>query len=211
VGADGRVVATDVAPGMVELIRATVRGRPEITARLADAADTGLPSSSYDAVAFRMGLMLLPEPGLALAECRRVLSDGGRLGLAVWDGMQHNSWLVAVGMPAMMHGAVAGGPPNGPGGVFSLGDAEVLASLVCAAGFGDVDVQQVPTPARFATAEDHFDTVASLAGPLGAALAAAPPEMLAGVRRSAAEMIEPYRTDDGYLLPGQALLVTATA
>lgn len=211
VGPAGRVLVTDAAPGMVDLIRATAGGRQQIEVGLVDATDTGLPAASYDAVAFRMGLMLLAEPARALAECRRVLRAGGRVAAAVWDAPQHNPWLLAVGMPAMMHGVVSGGPPTGPGGVFSLGDAEVLAALAADAGFAEVEVRAVATPARFATADEHFDTVSALAGPLGTALAAAPAETLAAVRASAAELIEPYRTDDGFVIPGQALLLAATA
>ncbi|MGE5287826.1 MAG: class I SAM-dependent methyltransferase [Micromonosporaceae bacterium] len=211
VGSAGHVAATDIAPGMADLIRRTADGHPEITASVVDATDTGLPSASYDAVVFRMGLMLIKNPERALAECRRVLRDRGRLGLAVWDAPQHNPWLIAVGMSAMMHGVVAGDPPTAPGGVFSLGDADLLTKLVHNAGFHDVSVRPVATPNRFATADEHFDTVAALAGPLRAALAAAPPDTLAAVRATAAEQIAAYKTSDGYDIPGQALLCIASA
>ena len=211
VGADGRVMATDVAPGMADLIRRTTAGHPEITVSVADATGTGLPTASFDAVVFRMGLMLIEDPQRALAECRRVLRDHGRLGLAVWDAPQYNPWLLAVGMSAMMHGVVAGGPPTGPGGVFSLGDADLLAKLVRDAGFDEILVQPVATPSRFATPDQHVDTVTALAGPLSTALAAASPGTLAAVRRAAAEQIAAYKTGDGYEIPGQALLCVASA
>jgi SAM-dependent methyltransferase len=211
VGQTGSVLATDVAAGMVELIRATVEDRPQVTVDRVDAADTGLERASFDAVAFRMGLMLVPDPAAALAEFRHLLRDGGRLGVAVWSGPEHNPWLTAAGMALMVHGLVQGGPPTGPGGLFSLSSAQTLTDLAEGAGFTEVSVQPVDTTFRFATADDHFDTVTSLAPPFAAALATAPPEIAAAARRTAADLLAPHRTDDGYAVPGQALLLLATA
>lgn len=69
-----------------------------------------------------MGLMFTPQPAVALAEIRRVLRVGGRFAALTWAGIEHNPWMTCVGMAAMMNGVVAGGPPVGPGGIFSLGD-----------------------------------------------------------------------------------------
>jgi SAM-dependent methyltransferase len=211
VGPGGTVHATDAAAGMVELIRRTAAGRPQLSAAVADACGTGLQDASYDVVVFRMGLMLCEEPRLAAAECHRVLGPGGRLGVAVWAGPEHNPWVTAVGMSAMLHGAVTGPPPIAPGGVFSLGSPDVLRSVVEAGGFRDVTVEEVDVTHRFVSTDEHFDTVSSLSGPLALALAAAPPETLAKVRASAADAIATYRTDDGYLVPGRGLACWAVA
>ena len=57
--------------------------------------------------------------------------------------------------------------------------------------------------------DEHIDRVASLAGPLAAALAAASDDQRAAFRRTAADLAAPYRIDDGVEMPGQALLVSA--
>jgi len=49
--------------------------------------------------------------------------------------------------------------------------------------------------------------VSSLAGPLAGAFAAASPEQLAAVRRTAAQLAADYITDDGVTLPGECLLL----
>ena len=51
--------------------------------------------------------------------------------------------MTRVGIAAMINGLVAGGPPVGPGGIFSLGDPDHLKSLVAAAGFVDVSVEEI--------------------------------------------------------------------
>ena len=205
----GRVLATDVAPGMVDLIRRTAADRPDITVQEADATSTGLEAASFDAVVFRMGLMFVPQPVEALRECRRVLRTGGRAAVAVWAGPGQNPWLTSVGMSAMMQGLVQGGPPTGPGGIFSLGEPEHLTELAREAGFSDVLVRRIPILAHYDSAYEHYETVESLAGPLRHALITATPDQQAAVRASASSLIEPYRVGDAYAVPGEALLLQA--
>src|SRR6202049_891025 len=93
VGPDGSVIASDVATGMVDLIGGTVAGLPNVTVAEIDGADIRLLAASPAAVVFRKGLMLVDAPESVLRECRRVLAPGGRIGLAVWAGPEHNPWL----------------------------------------------------------------------------------------------------------------------
>src|SRR6266404_5670917 len=57
VGPSGNVLATDVAPGMVELLRRTVASTANIKVAQIDARQIDLPDGSVDVVVFRMGLM----------------------------------------------------------------------------------------------------------------------------------------------------------
>jgi SAM-dependent methyltransferase len=157
-----------------------------------------------------MGLMFVPEPVRALQECRRVLVPGGRVAAAVWAGPQHNPWLACLGMAAMVHGLVAGGPPTGPGGLFSLADPAVLRQAALDAGLQDVQVDDVDVRFRFSSVDEHVEVVSSLAGPLAQALSAASAEQLAAVRATAAELAAPHRAPDGSMdMPGLALVLTA--
>jgi ubiquinone/menaquinone biosynthesis C-methylase UbiE len=208
VAPDGQVIASDAAAGMVELIRATLVGVPQARVEQLDASDIALPNESVDVVVFRMGLMLVDDPAGALAEIRRVLTPGGRLGVAVWAGPEHNPWLTSVGMAAMMHGLVAG-PPVGPGTPFSLSDPDLLAGLVRAAGFTDVEVRAVDTLVRFDSVADYVDTTRSLAPPLGAVLGAAPADTLAAVRQTVGDMTARFRDGEQLAMPGRGLLCLA--
>jgi SAM-dependent methyltransferase len=210
VGADGRVVATDVAAGMVALIEATTSDLPNVEPRQADAADTGEPEASYDAVAFRMGLMLMPEPRRGLAEIRRVLRPGGRLAVAVWAAPEHNPWLLSVGMALLFSGAMSGPMPTDPGGPFSLGDPGRLVDLATAAGFTDAEVSEVGASFEADDVAQHVENLAALAPPLAEALAAATVDQREAILTTASGILEPFHTDSGFVLPGRALLLRAS-
>ncbi len=208
VGPTGTVVVSDVAPGMVEVARRRNAALANVETAVIDAAAIDRPDSSFDVVACRMGLMFTLDPSVSFAEILRVLRPGGRLGALTWGGVEHNPWMTCVGMAAMANGLVSGGPPVGPGGIFSLGDPAGLELLAKGSGFGDVAVEAIPVTFRADTVDQHIDRVISLAGPLATALRAASPDQLAGLRRTAADLAAPYLTDGGLEIPGQALLVS---
>jgi len=208
-GSTGRVVSSDVADGMIELLSHTTADLANVEVKKLDAMQIDLPEASADVVVFRMGLMLLPAPEVALRGIRRILRPGGR-GIVVWAGPEHNPWMVAVGLAAMVHG-LGGAAPTAPGMPFSLSEVATLRSLLSGAGFVDVDVEAVETPSAYADEQEHFDTVASLAGPLGQAIAAASPEQVDAMRATAAEVLAPHRTEAGLVVPGRTLVATAAA
>jgi SAM-dependent methyltransferase len=206
-GPGGTVVASDVADGMVALLEARLAGVAEVD-RL-DAADTGLPAESVDVVVFRMGLMLMTEPDMALREIRRILRPGGQVAVAVWAGPRDNPWMTSVGMAAMMHGLVSGGPPVGPGGPFSLADPEDLEKRFRNAGFAEVSIETVDSTRHFADAESHLAMVQALSPHLSGAIDAATAEQAAALRATLAGLTTQYRSGDGLRLPSRALLAIA--
>jgi SAM-dependent methyltransferase len=212
VGPDGSVVASDEAEGMVALLTGRLAGLDNVEVRRIDARRIASPDDAYDAVVCRMGLMLVADPTEAATEARRVLRPVGRLAAAVWADPSVNPWLASVGMAAMMHGLVAGGPPTGPGGPFSLADPEAVRALLEDAGFTDVRVDAVDGVRHYDGVEEHLDMGGSLAPPLSAALAAAAPETVTAVRETLRQLTSAYLTDDGGLdLPLRALVASATA
>ncbi|MDQ3312680.1 MAG: class I SAM-dependent methyltransferase [Actinomycetota bacterium] len=208
VGPSGTVVLSDIAPGMVETARRRNAVLDNVEVAVLDASAIDRPDGSFDVVACRMGLMFTPDPSVALAEIRRVLAPGGRVGALTWAGIEHNPWMTCVGMATMMNGLVSGGPPVGPGSIFSLSNPTELESLVKGAGFVDVKVEEFAIAFRADDIDSHVDRVSSLAGPLAAAFEAATAEQHIAVRRTAAELAAQYVTDDGVEIPGRALLVS---
>jgi ubiquinone/menaquinone biosynthesis C-methylase UbiE len=60
-------------------------GLANVEHREMDAERMDLDDDSVDGVLCRWGYMLMSDPATALAETRRVLRDGGRLSLSVWE------------------------------------------------------------------------------------------------------------------------------
>jgi ubiquinone/menaquinone biosynthesis C-methylase UbiE len=208
VGRSGHVLLSDLAPGMVAVARRRTAGLDNVEVAVLDASAIDRPAAAFDVVASRMGLMFTPDPEVAFAEIHRVLAPGGRMAAMTWAGIEHNPWMTCVGMAAMMNGLVRGGPPVGPGSIFSLGDPGELEALVKGAGFLDVHVEELPIVFRAPDIDAHVARVGALAGPLAAVLGAASPDQKAALRRTAADLASSYVTGDGLEIPGRALLVS---
>lgn len=80
-GASRRVVATDRAGEMLEILQARLReqGVFNVEVRFADALALDFPDASFDAVLMANLLHILPDPSRALSEARRVLRPSGLL------------------------------------------------------------------------------------------------------------------------------------
>ena len=68
VGADGRLISTDLSAGMIDAARrgAEARGLGNVELRVMDAQQIDLPDGSVDGVISRFGVMLMPEPAAAM-------------------------------------------------------------------------------------------------------------------------------------------------
>jgi SAM-dependent methyltransferase len=210
-GASGTVVLSDIAPTMIEVARRRNSHLQNVEVATLDASAIDRPDDSFDVVVCRMGLMFVPDPATAFSEIQRVLDAGGRFGALTWGALEHNPWMTCVGMAAMINGLVTGGPPVGPGGIFSLSDPSELASLASGAAFTDVIVTEHAVTFHADCIDEHVERVSSLAGPLAAAFAGASAEQLAAVRRTAAQLAADHVSPDGVALPGRALLVSGRA
>lgn len=81
VGTSGKVYATDIQPGMIERLRATLarEGVRNVEAILSTATTTGLPDASMDLMILVDVYHEFAEPQKMIAELRRSLKPGGRL------------------------------------------------------------------------------------------------------------------------------------
>jgi ubiquinone/menaquinone biosynthesis C-methylase UbiE len=77
-----RSIGIDLSPRMIALAQ---RLYPTIEYREADVEHLPFPDHAFDAVVCAFGLGHFPRPELAVAECVRTLSLGGRLAFSWWD------------------------------------------------------------------------------------------------------------------------------
>jgi SAM-dependent methyltransferase len=140
-GRQGRLIGVDIAPGMVERLSAIIaaEGLSNATVQVADAESLPFRDSSFDALLCGFALFFFTDIDDALAEFRRVLTPGGRLGLATFTQAGSRSidrtWAVL--------GQYATVPPP-PNPALRFDDPTRLHQVLVAAGFVDVELRVEP-------------------------------------------------------------------
>ena len=207
VGAEGRVVISDVVAEMVAAAadRALQRGLHNVDTAVLDLEAIDQPDDTFDAVLCREGLMFAVDPTAALSEIRRVLRPGGRLAFSVWSHQDANPWLgVVIDAVAAATGMVV--PPPGMPGPFALSDATALGALVEEAGFERVSIEELSVPLRTPSFESWWTRTAAVAGPVARIIAGLDASKRSEMEEHLRAETKRYTTDDGLVLPGVALI-----
>jgi ubiquinone/menaquinone biosynthesis C-methylase UbiE len=138
VGPRGRIVASDIAPPMLDIARAkpALDGAAAIEYVESLAAPLAAPDGAFDAVLCQQGLQFFPDRSAALVEMRRVLRTNGRAGIAVWAELERNQIFAA------FHAALRGTVPDELADLirapFSWPSGAELKAAAEAAGFRQV-------------------------------------------------------------------------
>jgi ubiquinone/menaquinone biosynthesis C-methylase UbiE len=87
VGASGYVVAVDLAPALLDLVRAKAarEGIANLETREADMRALGYPDASFDAVVCVFGVFFVPDRTAIVRELWRLVRPGGVLAITTWD------------------------------------------------------------------------------------------------------------------------------
>ena len=174
------------------------RGAP----RHGHAADRPARTRASTRSSRRFGYMLVPDPARALRETRRVLRAGGPLAFATWAPAQRNPWATAYA-PVLIERGLQEPPKPGEPGQFASSSREEIEPLVRAAGFDEVSRRRGPgrVPLRRLAGVRARRDVARSRAPR-AARDAGRGHACRG-RRGARARIEPFRSGEGYALPGR--------
>ncbi len=156
VGADGHVLATDIAPDLLARAAADAKaaGLTQVATRELDGEElASLPAGEFDAVVSRVGLIYFPDQQRALRGMWHALRPGGRIAAVVYSTPDRNEFF---SIPVRIIRERAQLPPPLPGqpGPFSLGAPGALEAAFRDAGFTDVEVRTVPSPVELPSAAE---------------------------------------------------------
>jgi len=212
VGTTGRVLATDIAPNLLEFIdrEAESAGLAAVTAtRVMDGEDLEVEVGYFDAVISRLGLIYFPDRQRALTGIRQALRPGGRVGAIVYSTAEANRFF---SIPVAVIRGRAQLPPPAPGqpGPFSLGTPETLESAFAGAGFTEVEVRSVLAPLTLPTAADCVRFERESFGALHQMLAPLDPEAQEDAWREITSRLGQFEGEHGFAGPCELLVVAAT-
>lgn len=147
VGAGGRVVGADPAPGMLAAAREI---EPAIDWVLCSAESLNAEDGAFDCVISQFGMMFFSDRNKAAEEMARVLKPGGLLAIAVWRSVEHNpAYSDLISLLEQQVGVAAADALRLP---FSLGDADAGTAVLKSGGFTDISVEVKTETARFPSA-----------------------------------------------------------
>ncbi len=140
-GADGRLVATDLNQAMIDHARGQVTSPAPVEWQATDATRLPFPDRSFDAVVCQFGIMFFPDKSAGLREALRVLEPGGVHLFNVWDAIEHND------VTRIAHETIASFfPDDSPRFYtvpFGFHDRDVIQSMLAGAGFERIQHETV--------------------------------------------------------------------
>ena len=212
VGPAGYVLATDIAPALLERAAAdaAAEGLAHVDTRELDGeALEDLPAAEFDAAVSRVGLIYFPDQARALAGIRHVVKPGGRVSVVVYSTPERNAFF---SIPVRIIRERAKLPPPLPGqpGPFSLGADGVLAQTLTRAGFGDVEVRAIPSPVRLPSASECVRFERESFGALHQMMAALSDTEKARTWTAIEDALRAFETDVGFEGPCEMLVGAGT-
>jgi ubiquinone/menaquinone biosynthesis C-methylase UbiE len=190
IGAD--VVATDVAPAMIDRMNARARaeGLATLRGRTMDGHALELDDDAFDVAVSVNGVSLFPDMARGLAELVRVTRPGGRVVIAAFGPIERVEFIVFVA--GAVRAAVPGVPPlptDPPPLPFQAADPDVLRERLVDAGLREVRIDTITWETVFDSVQ-HLWNVFTSSNPAGA-------QMVAGL--SAAQRADVTHVLDGML------------
>ena len=211
VGPSGGVLSTDMVPAMVAATEAAAAaaGIANVTARVCRAEAVRHDGIPFDAAICRLGLMLMPDPAIALRAIRAALRPGGGFA-AIVPGPAERNPFNALPLAVLRRHAGKPSPLSGPG-LFALADARTLTQLMEEAGFGDVSVTVVTSERRVASAEAGATMVREAFGFYRALIDDRPLAVQEAAWAEVADVLRQFEGPQGLVAPGELLAASGRA
>ena len=208
IGPQGRVLATDLSPGILALAQKNARqaGFNNVQTQVVDGEDLQVEPASFDAVVCRLGLMFFPDPLQGLHGMHRALRPGGRICAMVFSRPERNPCIGILMSTALRYAGLPARDPFQPGGLLSLGKPGLADELFRAAGFQNVATTALDAPFRLPTANHYLNFIRSSASPIQQILGRLAPDAAAAAWAEMEDRLGVFKTANGWVGPNELLL-----
>ena len=204
---DAEIIATDLNGPMLDVAAQRIRS-DKVSFEVADALDLRFADDSFDLVVCQFGVMFYPDKVRGNSEARRVLRDGGRYLLVIWDHVDRNHATMAAGraVAALIPGEAGRFYERVP---FRYHDPDLISQDLRAAGFDRIDIETIELRSRAASARDA--AIALVQGtPMRSDIEEVAPGQLGAATDAADAALRQFEGPDGFDAPMSAHLVIAT-
>lgn len=199
-----QVLATDLSPGMLELLRGRVEaaGVTGIRTSVMDGTDLDLADQSFERVCSQFGVMLFPDPDAGLREMFRLTATGG-LGVVVIFGRAERVtpiWLVRQALTSAL------GELEHPPGNRLQSDPLSLAGAMATAGFVEVRLHLLDLGVEVGSPRGAWEVVSSGMGDLASLLSQLSSEQAHAVRDAFLDEVHARHGPDVTALPVEVVV-----
>jgi ubiquinone/menaquinone biosynthesis C-methylase UbiE len=204
---DAEIIATDLNQPMLDVAQERIRST-NVQFQQADAQALPFDDASFDLVVCQFGAMFFPDKVLGHSEARRVLRDGGKYLLAIWDNIDRNALSLAT--QRVLIDAFPEDPPlflcEGP---FGYSDAPRIDRDLKDAGFASIEIDTVQLRSRSPSARDAA-TALCYGTPMAVELEDREPGSLDHAFERVEAALRAFEGSQGVDAPMSAHIVTAT-
>jgi SAM-dependent methyltransferase len=207
----GRVVLTDLSSEMLATARAKAhaRGLDNVEVHERGVDDLPFGDASFDTITCRFGVMFFPDIPAAVRNLVRMLRSVGRISVAVWAEPSGNPWAT---IPLEAIAAEVELPPvdaNAPG-MFRCAVPGSIAEIFRDAGLRDVVETDVRATVDPASADEYWNYMSEVAGPVIAGLALVDDAARERIRRAVLERVRVFELDGRPSIPLHARCIVGT-
>jgi SAM-dependent methyltransferase len=212
VGPAGRVLATDVAPAILDFADANARaaGYANVATRVMDGEHLDVEPGHFDAAISRVGLIYFPDQQRALAGILAALRPGGRFAAIVYSTPERNPFF-SIPVSIIRERARLAPPAPGQPGPFSLAVPGVAEKALSTAGFAGVVAVRIDAPLCLSSADECVRFEQESFGALHQMLAGLPSAEQAAVWEEIRERLTEFETGEGFSGPCELIVVAGTA
>lgn len=203
---EAEIVATDLNPPMLEQAAQRVHAST-VRFQQADALNLPFEDHSFDLVVCQFGVMFFPDKVKGNSEARRVLRDGGRYILVIWDKVDRNlaTKVAGAAVAELFPVDAAAFYERIP---FRYYEQEWIERDLRAAGFTEIHFETIELRSRAASARDA--AIALTQGtPMRSEIEARDPATLQFATDAAEKALRQFESPTGFDAPMSAHIVTA--